>query len=105
MRLKKAMKKALMSPPSRAMVKMGPVENVATPRNMAESTKLIKGPAREIFPRFSRLPLPAIITAPGEMIFRGVGSMETRVKRAPTVVNRNSAQNPKYWAVILWANS
>ena len=31
--------------------------------------------------------------------------MEIRVKRAPTVVNRNSAQNPKRWAAILWASS
>ncbi len=72
---------------------------------MLESIKLVKGPAREIFPRLSRLPLPAIITAPGETILKKGESMEIRVNRAPMVVNRNSAQSPKCWAVILWASS
>lgn len=94
MRLKKAMK-ALMNALYKAMVERLPVENIATPRNIVESTRLVEGPAREIFPIVSLLPLPAIITAPGEMILKRGESMEIRVKRAPTVVNRNSAQNPK----------
>jgi len=105
MRLKKAMK-ALIHAPKTAMIhKNALCVLIAIMMHMVERTMLIKGPARAVFPALSFVIGPAIITAPGEMILKGVGSIERRVMSAPNMVSRNSAHNPRRCADILWASS
>ena len=71
----------------------------------AERIMLVKGPERAVFPAVSFVTGPAIITAPGEMILKNGRSIEIRVMSAPSMVNRNSAHNPKCCAESLWASS
>jgi hypothetical protein len=69
---------------------------VAIRMHPVESRMLVIGPERAIFPTVSLVPDPTIITAPGEIILNGGGrKTETRVMRAPCMVNRNSAHNLK----------
>jgi len=70
-----------------------------------ERMMLVKGPGRAVFPALSLVIGPTIITAPGEMILKKGRSIEMRVMRAPCMVSRNSAHNPKCCAENLWASS
>ncbi len=72
---------------------------------MIERTMLVKGPVRAVFPTFSLVIGPAIITAPGDIILKKGSSIEIRVMSAPNMVNRNSAHSPKCCADSLWAIS
>lgn len=54
----------------------------------------VKGPATAVFPTESLLAVPAIITAPGEIILKNGETIDKSVMRAPKRVNRNSAHNP-----------
>ena len=72
----------------------------------AERPMLVIGPDTATFPIIFRVPEPAIITVPGEIILKGGGkNAESNVNSAPCRVNRNSAHNLKYWAENLWAIS
>jgi hypothetical protein len=71
----------------------------------ADRMMFVKGPDKAVFPAVSFVTDPAIITAPGEMILKYGRSIETSVIRAPCIVNRNSAHNPKCCAENLWASS
>jgi hypothetical protein len=67
---------------------------------------LVIGPETATFPTLSLVPEPAIITAPGDIILKGGGkNAESKVKRAPCRVNRNSAHMLKCCAENLWAIS
>jgi len=61
--------------------------------DIIERVMFVKGPARAVLPKVSLLIGPEIITAPGEIIFKGE-TIERRVISAPNMVNRNSAHNP-----------
>ena len=53
----------------------------------------VRGPAIEVFPIVSLSGVPAIITAPGEIILKGE-IIDSIVMRAPNIVMRNSAHKP-----------
>ena len=74
------------------------------PRNAVDKTRLVAGPAIEIFPISFMLAGPEIITAPGEIILKGK-IMEIPVKTEPQTVKRNSAHKPRLCAVTLCAIS
>jgi len=73
--------------------------------HMVERIKLVKGPARAVFPTSSLVNGPATMTAPGDIILKNGSSIERRVMSAPKRVNRNSAHIPKCCAESLWAIS
>jgi len=74
-------------------------------RNPVDNTMFVIGPVMDIFPTLSLSADPAIMTAPGDMILKNIGNMESSVKTAPMSVSLNSAHNPFFCAVILWAIS
>lgn len=104
MRLKRAMI-ALIHAPKTATVPTKFCVVTAIMIHTAERTMLVKGPARAVFPALSLVIGPAIITAPGEIILKGMGSIEREVIIAPNIVSRNSAHNSKRCADNLWASS
>lgn len=92
MRLKRAIH-ALKAAPNIGTILENGLNGYANMRNRIESIVLVKGPARAVFPPVSLLMGPAIITAPGEINLIGE-TIESKVRRAPNIVNRNSAHNP-----------
>jgi hypothetical protein len=93
-RLKTAMK-ALMAALKTATKKNGfrsPRTKVRIKKTL-HKTMFSDGPAMAVFPILSLLELPAIITAPGEIILKG-DIIEIRVRRAPNIISRNSAHKP-----------
>ena len=92
MRLKKAIH-ALKAAPNIRTILRKELNGYAKKRNRIESIMLVKGPARAVFPPISLLIGPAIITAPGEISLIGE-TIESKVMRAPNMLNRNSAHNP-----------
>jgi len=65
----------------------------------------VVGPAIEIFPMFFVLVIPAMTTAPGDMILKSGEIMLISVRIAPMKVSLNSAHRLFFCAVILWAIS
>jgi len=105
MRLNRAMIALIHAPKTAMTDKNALCVGTAITINIVERIMLVKGPARAVFPALSFVIGPAIITAPGEIILRGMGSTERRVMSAPNIVSRNSAHNPKRCAKNLWASS
>lgn len=65
-----------------------------TEAQIVESAMFVTGPAAAVLPASVLVVVPAIITAPGEMILKNGTSIDSRVMRAPKRVSRNSAQSP-----------
>jgi len=62
---------------------------------MMERIMFVNGPATAVFPIISLFAEPAIITAPGAIILKKLnGIIESKVKRTPNKIKRNSAHNP-----------
>jgi len=76
-----------------------------TAKNTIDNVMFIVGPATDIFPMFFLSAIPAIMTAPGDIILNNGETMETSVKTTPISVSLNSAHNPFLCAAILWAIS
>ena len=77
---------------------------VAIMMHTVEIIKFVTGPEMAVFPTVSFVPVPAIMTAPGEMSLKG-RNIEIRVMSAPCRVSRNSAHRLKCCAENLWASS
>ena len=104
-KLKTAMKPLKNTPTANTQEnKVGRPGTNVNPRNAVDKTMFVAGPAIEIFPISSMLAGPEIITAPGEIILKGM-RIEIHVKIAPQSVKRNSAHKPRRCAVTLWAIS
>ena len=77
----------------RVMKRKGFAICFANARNEADIAMLVTGPARAVFPIFSRSISPSIITIPGAMNLIGE-SIESKVIRLPMRLSRNSAHKP-----------
>jgi hypothetical protein len=104
-KLKTAMKPLKNTPTANIQEnKVGRPGTNVNPRNAVDKMMFVAGPAIEIFPISSMLAGPEIITAPGDIILKGI-RIEMHVMRAPHKVKRNSAHNPRRCAVTLCAIS
>lgn len=73
--------------------------------SIVDKIMFVSGPASAVFPIFSFVVYPVMITAPGEMILNSGVIMDMSVSSAPSGSMRNSAGFPWSWAVVLWASS
>ena len=103
MRLKRAIQALKAAPSIRIGGRWGRRNTNA--RSIVDNAMFVAGPAMDIFPIFSLSANPAIITAPGDIILKNSGSMESIVRMAPINVSLNSAHSPFLCAAILCAIS
>ena len=93
-KLKNAMKLFIHAP--RATTRDHGVGRFVNGAKIAAIARFVSGPAKAVFPTLFVVEIPAIITAPGEIILgkNGGVKMEINVSNAPENISRNSAHNP-----------